>query len=303
MMNLDDKTPQDFPAIDAPELAADFELCDRWILSRFNQTVQQTRANIENYALGEAANGLYEFIWGDFCDWYIELIKSRLWQDATSKERLAAQSTLAHILDGTLKLLHPLMPHITEEIWQTLTQSEGTKTLAIQSYPEISPELLQPQLEKSFELLFGVIRTIRNLRAEASIKPGAKISVILQTESTEEIASLQPVTNYIKGIAKLEQLTITNSLEEDPGQVIVGIFGTIQVIVPLSGMVDIPALRSKLEKNLAKVEKDLKSLSGRLNNPGFVNKAPTEVIQAAKDALAEAEKQAEILRDRLDRLQ
>ena len=303
MMNLEGLTPQEFPALDAPELADDWELCDRWILSRFNQTVKQTREYIEAYGLGEAANGLYDFIWGDFCDWYIELVKSRLWQDETSKNRLAAQATLAHVLEGTLKLLHPLMPHITEEIWQTLTKAEGGKTLALQSYPEVAPNLIQPELEISFKLLFGVIRTIRNLRAEASVKPGSKINVILQTESTAEIASLQPVKDYIKNIAKVEQLTITSKLEEDPKQVIASVFGTIQVIVPLTGMVDIAALRSKLEKNLAKVEKEIKSLSGRLNNPGFVNKAPAEVIQAAKDALAEAKKQAEILRERLKRLQ
>ena len=298
MMNLDGKTPGEFPGIEEVEL----ELCDRWILSRFHQTVKQTRANIENYGLGETANGLYDFIWGDFCDWYIELIKSRLWQDATSKSRLAAQATLAYVLDGTLKLLHPLMPHLTEEIWQTLTKSEGEKTLALQAYPEVAEELIQASLEKSFELLFGVIRTIRNLRAEASIKPGSKISVILQTESEAERGSLQPVTDYITNIAKLEELTIVSNLEEDPGQVIAGVFGTIQVIVPLTGMVDITALRSKLEKTLAKVEKEIKSVSGRLKNPGFVNKAPAQVIQAAKESLAEAEKQAEILRDRLDRL-
>ncbi|MEM9276433.1 MAG: valine--tRNA ligase [Cyanobacteria bacterium P01_F01_bin.143] len=298
MMNLDGKTPGEFPGIEEVEL----ELCDRWILSRFHQTVKQTRANIESYGLGEAANRLYDFIWGDFCDWYIELIKSRLWQDVTSKNRLAAQATLAHVLEGTLKLLHPLMPHLTEEIWQTLTNSEGEKTLALQSYPEVAEELIQPTLEKSFELLFGVIRTIRNLRAEASIKPGSKISVILQTESEAERESLQPVTDYITNIAKLEELTIVSNLEKDPGQVIAGVFGTIQVIVPLTGMVDITALRSKLEKTLAKVEKEIKSVSGRLKNPGFVNKAPAQVIQAAKDSLAEAEKQAEILRDRLNRL-
>ncbi|MDJ0898290.1 MAG: valine--tRNA ligase [Xenococcus sp. MO_188.B8] len=303
MMNLDGQTPQEFPALDTPELADDFELCDRWILSRFNQTVQQTRADIEAYGLGEAANGLYDFIWGDFCDWYIELVKSRLWQDQTSNNRLVAQLTLAHVLEGTLKLLHPLMPHITEEIWQTLTKAEGEQTLALQSYPEVAPHLIQPELETSFELLFGVIRTIRNLRAEASVKPGSKINVILQTESTAEIASLQPVTDYIKNIAKIAELTIVSHLKEDPKQVIASVWGTIQVIVPLTGMVDIAALRSKLEKNLAKVEREIKSLSGRLNNPGFVNKAPAEVIQAAKDALAAANKQAEILSDRLKRLQ
>ncbi|MDJ0650069.1 MAG: valine--tRNA ligase [Xenococcaceae cyanobacterium MO_188.B19] len=278
------------------------ELSDRWILSRFYKTAQQTRQYIEAYGLGEAATGLYEFIWGDFCDWYIELVKSRLWQDETSKTRKIAQNVLAHVLDGTLKLLHPFMPHITEEIWQTLTQSEAKQTLALQSYP-LDNSFIEPEIETSFELLFGVIRTIRNLRAEAVIKPGDKISVILQTESDIEITALQPVSDYIKDMGKVENLIITKTLAEDPGQVIASVYGTVQVIIPLTGFVDIPALRKKLEKKLDKAEKEIKSLSGRLKNPGFVNKAPADVIKAAKESLAEAETQAKILRDRIKRLE
>jgi valyl-tRNA synthetase len=276
---------------------------DLWILSRFHQTVKQTRNNIEVYGLGEAAKGLYEFIWNDFCDWYIELVKSRLWQDNTSKSRQAAQQTLGYVLEGILKLLHPFMPHITEEIWQGLTQSNGNKTLALQSYPEVKEYLINSQLEEQFELLFGIIRTIRNLRAEAAIKPGLKIPVILQTESDREIKILESGANYIQDLGKVEELTIVETLAQDPGKVIAGVCGTVQVIIPLTGLVDVTTLRNKLEKNLAKIEADMKSLQGRLNNPGFVNKAPAEVIQEAKESLAEAEKQAEILRDRLQRLE
>ena len=279
------------------------ELSDRWILSRFYQTVKQTREYIEAYGLGEAANGLYEFIWGDFCDWYIELVKTRLWQNGTSSSRKAAQNVLAYVLEGTLKLLHPFMPHITEEIWQTLTQAEENQALALQSYPEVAETYIDNQLETGFELLFGVIRTIRNLRAEAVIKPGDQITVILQTASDTEISILQPVSEYIKDIGKVENLTITKTLAEEPKQVIASVYGTVQVIIPLTGFVDIPALRNKLQKKLDKVEKEIKSLSGRLKNPGFVNKAPEDVIQAAKDSLKEAETQAQILRDRLKRLE
>lgn len=302
MMNLDGKTPQEFSTVDSNPQAINLELCDKWILSRFYKTAKQTREYIESYSLGEAATGLYEFIWGDFCDWYIELVKSRLWQDKTSASRQAAQQTLAHVLDGTLKLLHPFMPHITEEIWQTLTQSEGKSTLALQTYPQDNA-VIQPEIETSFELLFGVIRTIRNLRAEAVIKPGDKITVILQTESDAEINALQPVSDYIKDIGKVENLTITQTLVEDPGQVIASVYGTVQVIIPLTGFVDIPALKNKLQRKLDKVEKEIKSLSGRLKNPGFVNKAPEDVIKAAKESLLEAETQARILRDRLKRLE
>ena len=296
MMNLKGKTPQDLGQPDA-----DLELCDRWILSRFYQTVKETRSNIEQYGLGEAAKGLYEFIWNDFCDWYIELVKTRLWQDEGSVSRRVAQQTLAYVLDGILKLLHPLMPHITEEIWQTLTKAEEKHTLALQSYPEVAEGLIDPELEQSFALLFNVISTIRNLRAESVIKPGEKIKVILQTESDREIQLLESTASYIKDIAKVEELVIASSIE-DPGQVIAGVTGTVQVLIPLTGLVDVAALEAKLQKKLDKVEKDIKSLKGRLNNPGFVNKAPESVIEGAKNDLAEAEKQAEILRERLNRL-
>ncbi|MGL4880232.1 MAG: class I tRNA ligase family protein, partial [Waterburya sp.] len=298
MMNLKGKTPQE---LGKPDKAA-LELVDQWLLSRFYQTVQETRANIEVYSLGEAAKGLYEFIWNDFCDWYIELVKTRLWQDETSTSRQVAQQTLGYVLDGILKLLHPFMPHITEEIWQTLTQVDGKQTLALQTYPQVAEDLISPELEQTFELLFGTIRTIRNLRAEAVIKPGDKIKVILQTESQQETEILKSAQTYIQDIAKVGELIIASTLSKDPGQVIAGVTGTVQVLIPLTGLVDVAELRAKLEKKLAKIEKDIKSLTGRLNNPGFVNKAPAEVIEGAKNDLAEAQKQAEILRERLDRL-
>jgi valyl-tRNA synthetase len=296
MMHLKGETPE---SLGTPELEK-LELCDRWILSRFHQVVKQTRDYIEAYGLGEASKGLYEFIWGDFCDWYIELVKTRLWEDTPS--RVIAQQTLAYVLDGTLKLLHPFMPHITEEIWQTLSQS-NEEFIALQAYPDVDPTLIQPDLEDSFTLLFETIRTIRNMRAEADIKPGVKVSVILQSESEQERSILESGREYIQNLGKVAQLTITPQLEQQTEQVIAGVVGTIQALIPLSGVIDITGLRGKLEKNLGKIEAEIKALTGRLNNPGFVNKAPETVVQGAKDALAEAEKQAEILHERLQRLQ
>jgi valyl-tRNA synthetase len=299
MMNLDGKTPQQLGNPDVNKL----ELCDRWILSRFNRVIQQTKSYIAAYGLGEAAKGLYDFIWGDFCDWYIELVKTRLWDKDNSASRQVAQQTLAFTLEGILKLLHPFMPHITEEIWQTLTQASGNKTLALESYPEVARNSIDSPLEENFDLLCGTIRTIRNLRAEAAIKTGNKITVILQTESDREHDILRLGEVYIRDLCKVNELNIVKNLDIDPGQVIAGVCGTVQVLIPLTGVVDIEALRNKLAKNLAKIETEINSLKKRLNNPGFVNKAPVDVIQGAKDALAEAETQAEILRDRTKRLQ
>jgi valyl-tRNA synthetase len=423
MMNLDGKTPEQLGKPQADEL----ELSDRWILSRYNQVVRRTRDDIDNYGLGEAAKGLYEFIWGDFCDWYIELVKSRLFKaqsaeasPAELKSREIAQQTLAHVLDGILRLLHPFMPHITEEVWHTLTQSEENRYLAIQAYPEVDESLIDADLEAQFDLLIGTIRTVRNLRAEADIKPGVKIQTNLQTESDREQQILAAGQDYIKDLAKVENLTIeaierpvvprplnpstqtlspyrkpaialglilallivvkvtlgvldavdslllispfleliglgytiwfifrfllraadrqgfaeqlntvtaqvagkmssssnpqeplpqpitptqTLTVEKLPQQqMIAGVVGTVQVLIPLEGVVDVEALQAKLKKDLAKAESESQILRDRLSNPKFVDKAPADVVQAARNSLAEAEKQAEILRDRISRL-
>jgi valyl-tRNA synthetase len=293
---------------DSPDLvaadslsAADLQLADRWILSRFHQVTQQTRAFIDNFGLGEAAKGLYEFIWGDFCDWYIELVKSRL-QGEDVESRRTAQSVLVLVLDGILKLLHPFMPHITEEIWHTLTQSDQTRHLAVQPYPEADLSLINPDLEDQFELLFGAIRTIRNLRAEAEIKPGVKIQTILQSESDRERQILTSGQSYIRDLAKVETLTITDAVATESAQMFVGVVGTVQVLLPLTGVVDVAALRTKLQRKLEKIEKEIQSLTNRLSKPEFVNKASADVVEGARIALAEAEKQTEILQNRLARL-
>jgi valyl-tRNA synthetase len=276
-------------------------LSDAWILSRFHQVVQQTCDSIEKYGLGEAAKGLYEFTWGDFCDWYIELAKSRLQSESTSKK--VAQQTLAYVLDGILKLLHPFMPHITEEIWHTLTQTGDEQSLALQSYPQGIPGLINPELEQRFDLLIGTIRTLRNLRAEGDIKPAAKITAILQSESAQERQILTTGESYICDLAKVENLTIVETLDSTAQeQTIMGVTGTVQVLVSLAGVVDVIALRTKLGKDLSKVEAEIQAVTGRLSNAKFVDKAPPEVVQAARDTLAEAQKQAEILRDRLNQL-
>lgn len=297
LLNLEGQTPAQL----GKPSAQDLELADRWILSRFYQTVAQIRSQIETYGLGEAAKGLYEFIWGDLCDWYIELVKSRLQGDDPASRRLA-QQTLAQVLEGTLELLHPFMPHITEEIWQTLTQAAPGEALAVQTYPEPDTTLVDPGLEAQFDLIIDTLRTIRNLRAEAGIKPGDKIRVILQSDRPEERQILTSGQSYVQTLGRVEALTIAATLDAELKQTIVGVVGTVQVLIPLAGVVDVEALRAKIIKDLSKAEADIKALKGRLSNPGFVDKAPAEVVQGAREALEEAEKQAQILRDRLQRL-
>ncbi|MGL5081072.1 MAG: valine--tRNA ligase [Microcoleaceae cyanobacterium] len=301
MLNLAGQTPQQ---LGKPEIE-NLELCDQWILSRFHQTVRQTCHEVENYSLGEAVRGLYEFIWGDFCDWYLELVKPQFWGEnagVATPRKTVSQQTLAYVLEGLLKLLHPFMPHITEEVWHTLTQTGTESCLALQSYPELDESLINPELETEFKLIIETIRTLRNLRADAEIKPKVKVSAILQSESDPERQILTRGKSYIQDSAKVENLVITDQLPGNEGQTIAGIVGTMQALIPLAGIVDLDALISRTEKKLAKVEKEVESCARQLSNPNFVEKADPEKVQAARDAAAEAEKQAENLRDRLKQL-
>ncbi|MFO0543415.1 MAG: valine--tRNA ligase [Pseudanabaena sp.] len=285
------------------------ELADRWILSRYYQTVLQVREQLDAYSMGEATKSLYEFFWGDFCDWYIELVKSRLQETADATSRATVQQTLAFVLDGLLRLLHPFMPHVTEEIWQLLTYgtsepSSDRPVLAIQPYPEVDTTHINEELEEQFKLIIGTIRTIRNLRAEAEIKPSLKVKVILQSDSDRERSLLEAGQSYILDLARVEDLAILATVDESvTEEAIAGVVGTVQAIVSLVGVVDIAQLVAKLERSLKKLEVAIASSQGRLNNEGYVKKAPPDVVATASAELEESLKQQEILKARLAQLQ
>ncbi|MGD1901520.1 MAG: valine--tRNA ligase [Geitlerinemataceae cyanobacterium] len=297
MLYLDEQTPAQLGTADA----GDLELADRWILSRFNAVTRTISDRVAAYELGEAAKALYEFVWGDFCDWYIELVKPRLQDKENADKRRVAQQTIANVLEGILKLMHPFVPHITEEIWHTLTQTGDEDCLAVQRYPQVNEAAIDPELEADFELLFGAIRTVRNLRAEVEIKPSAKVEAIFQSDSDRERRIITDTTPYIENLARVETLTVVEALPADLGRNIAGVVGTVQVLLPLAG-VDLDAIRAKLEKGLEKARGEVKSIEGRLSNEKFVSKAPEAVVQGARDALAEAQTQVAMLTERLERL-
>ena len=306
LMNLHDYQGQKTKESDGQWVKEELEPGDRWILSRYFRTVQQTRDQLDHYGLGEAAKGLYEFIWGDFCDWYIELIKSQL-QGGETNRKPVIQDLLVYVLEGILRLFHPFMPHITEEIWQTLIHNQPLRSvhestvspsLALQTYPIPQTQWIDDDLEQQFRLLFGVIRTIRNLRADAEIKPGVKCTVLLQSENRMELELLRQCQSYIQDLGKVDSLTIDTQIIT-PNQVMTGIFGTVEVRLPLAGLVDVSALRERLTKKLQKIEMEVQSLEKRLHNPQFIAKADPDVVKGARTALAEAEIQATILRERI----
>ncbi|MFN4280848.1 valine--tRNA ligase [Thermosynechococcus sp.] len=295
LLNLEGQTPTQLGKPQRRDLVPS----DRWILSRYHTAVQTTRQRIETYGLGEAAKGLYEFIWGDFCDWYIELVKPRL-QGDNPKAKRTAQQVLATVLDGTLRLLHPFMPHITEEIWHTLHQVGESELLAVQPYPKVNRRAIDPDLEAQFSLLIETIRTIRNLRAEAGIKPGMYITALIDA-SPEEVSVFEAGAADIQHLARLESLTIGTGLPS-PQQVFSGVVGKSEVLIPLAGVVDVAALVVKLQKEGDRLRGEIQSLTARLNNPNFVNKAQPEVVAIAQAQLTAAQQQLGIIERRLQSL-
>ncbi len=297
LMNLNGQTPAQLGTPDPQAL----ELSDRWILSRLNSTTQDVSNHIESYGLGEGARALYSLIWDDFCDWYIELAKPRLRSEDTTTV-MTVRQVLALVLETILKLLHPWMPHITEEIWQTLTQAEQTTSISVQAYPEPDISQVTPELERSFSLLIDTIRVIRNLRAEANIKPNQTVTALLQSTDSQERETLDQGQAYIRDLAKVSNLSITAELRDEPKQVAAGVVGTVQILMPLAGLVDIEALRAKLTKDIGKIEAEAQGIQARLNNPNFIDRAPAEIVETSRQQVEELGQQQQILQDRLDKL-
>jgi valyl-tRNA synthetase len=296
LMNLEPSS-----VLNLEEVKDSLELCDRWILSRFNQTALDVNQYISSYSLGEAARSLYEFIWGDFCDYYIELVKPRLQgEDGISKS--TSQSVLLSTLIGTVSLLHPYMPHITEEIWQVLTGTEGKTSLSLQEFPKGDRTQIDLNIENQFKLMFEVIRTVRNLRAEAEVKPSQKVKIILQSENESELESLRNGESYISNLGKIEEMIISSKVPDNIGQTLAGVANTVQVLLPLTGVIDLEKFKQKLQRNLTKIEAAIASTESRLNNESFIQKAPAELIATVKAELEASKQQEIILRSRLQEL-
>ena len=274
LMNLGGETPG---SLGEPDPAA-LQLADRWILSRLARVNRETAERYGSYGLGEAAKGLYEFAWNEVCDWYVELIKRRL-QDPDQQR--TARQVLAKVLSELLVMLHPLMPHLSEELWHGLTgEPEGT-FLALQPWPALDAAALDDELEASFGELIEAIRVVRNLRAVAGLKPAQVVPVRFVTGRAALAAVLQAANADITALTRAERVDVLDpaTAEASPAaRALAGVSGELQVLLPIEGLVDLDALRGRLEKDIAKAEKEIKGLAGRLANPNFAGKAPPEVV-------------------------
>jgi valyl-tRNA synthetase len=273
LMNL-----EDFTAKPRGEL----QPADKWILSRYEDTAQKVTAALERYDLGEAGRLLYEFIWNEYCDWYIELTKKRLYNKEKPEERHTAQSVLMEVLEGTLRLLHPFMPFLTEEIWQHLPV-EG-ESIMLSSWPEVNG-YRDEQAEKDMLVLMDVIRAVRNIRAEVNVAPGRKADLLLVAPQEKTALVLEKGLEDIKQLASGEKITILAKMDKKPPQSASAVLDEVTVYLPLKGLLDLDKEIAKIRKEINTALQEQKRLEGKLNNPGFISKAPVEVVAKEKEKL------------------
>jgi len=269
---------EDFDGSEKERAALDLALADRWILSRFEYTAGEVGRFLERYDIGEAARVLYDFIWSEFCDWYIELIKPRLYKKEEAESRYAAQYVLWFVLRQTLELLHPFMPFITEEVWQNLPH-EG-RTIMLAPWPRPTG-LSAPEAERAMHTVMEVVTAIRTLRSEKNVDPGRKITAICQADS-ETRAVLMGAQADVMNLAGLDRLTLEKPGEK-PQRAVGAVVEGINIYLPLADLVDLEAETARIEKDLASAEQELRRAKGKLANENFVSKAPEHVVQKERE--------------------
>ncbi|HBT20387.1 MAG TPA: valine--tRNA ligase [Peptococcaceae bacterium] len=276
------------------------ELEDRWILSRYSKTVKEVTKNLENYELGEAARSLYDFIWNEFCDWYIELAKDRLYGKVSEESRRRAQFTLSFVLGNTMKLLHPFMPFITEEIWQKLPHEEAS--IMISSWPKPNSELEDEKAEEQMNLIMEIIRGIRNIRAEMNIKPSQKVEIIASVKDDATADIIHRGMDHIKKLAGVSKAEIVIDLKEKPQKSAAAVVSGAEIYVPLEGIIDFEVEIRRIEKELSEISQELKKTDKKLSNEGFLKKAPPQVVEKEKNKKLELEQKKTALEERLKML-
>ena len=258
-------------------------------------------SRMEGYELGGAANTLYEFIWDGFCDWYIEMVKPRLYGKETEASRRTAQQVIATVLRDTMILLHPFMPFITEEIWQHLPH-EG-ETIMLTQWPAADESAISAETEAQMAVVMNVIRAIRNMRSEMNVPLGKKADCIIAANKEDLLAVLNETAPYIINLGTLETLDVKFTLEDKPDQAVTAVVQGIEIFLPLRGLIDMDKEIARLQKEVEKVNKEIERLEKKLNNEGFVAKAPADVIAGEKEKLAKYQDSKAALVSRLESYQ
>lgn len=275
---------------------APYTLADKWILSRLQDTVKDVTGLLERFELGEAGRAIYDFIWSEVCDWYIEIAKPRLYNKEAAAERATAQHILATVLVSAMKLLHPYMPFITEEIYQCLPHE--AESIMISKWPVVDESLVDPEAERGMNAIMDSIKAIRNMRAEVNANPGKKIpAIMLVSEDLREVVAHND--SYIKLLGGIDNLELRTLNGEKPENAMAAVVTGIEVYLPLAGLIDVEKETQRLSKELAAMEKDLQRAGGKLNNAGFLAKAPEDVIAKERAKYEELSGKIEAVKKRI----
>ena len=261
--------------------AVELTVADRWIISQLQRTEAEVSRQLDNFRFDLAAQALYEFIWNQYCDWYLELSKPVLWDKEAPVERTrGTRRTLVRVLEASLRLAHPFMPFITEEIWQRIAPMAGKSgdTIMLQPFPDSSGDALDAQAEGDIEWLKELMLALRNIRAEMNIGPGTPLPLYLGNATAEDLRRLEVNQVTLNKLAKLESVTRLAADEEAPMSA-TALVGEMQVLVPMAGLIDTKAELARLDKEMQRLNGEIKRVSGKLSNQGFVAKAPAEVIE------------------------
>ncbi|QQD16945.1 valine--tRNA ligase [Spongiibacter nanhainus] len=274
--------------------AVELSLADRWIIARLQQAEANVAKAMDNYRLDHAAQEIYEFIWNEYCDWYLELSKPVLWDDNASAEaKRGTRRTLIRVLEATLRLAHPFMPFITEEIWQRVAPIAGVvgseaaaDTIMLQAYPQADSRAQDDDAVADAEWLKAMIVAVRNIRGEMNVPPGKALDVTLKNASAVDQRRLTDNRAFLTKLAKLDTVSVLAAGDTPPPSV-TQLVGDMEVLVPMAGLVDKDAELARLDKEIQKLDKDIQRLSGKLSNPGFTDKAPAAVVEKERDKLSQ----------------
>ena len=293
IMNLDDDTKAELPE------KSEWQLSDKWILSRLNKTVKEVARLFDGFEFGEAGRALYNFIWNDFCDWYIEMAKEDL-NGSDEKLKHNTQNILCYVLDQTLRLMHPIMPFVTEKIW--LTMPHDGKSLVTAAYPVEHPEFDNPEAEKQMDNLIELIKAVRNSRASVNAPMSSAIDILIRTTSEDTKSVFDANVEYINRFCHPKKLEISADVEA-PALSMTSVITGAEVYLPLADLIDLNEEHARLEKKASKLEKEVERGEKKLSNERFVANAPAEVVNSEKEKLAGYKSKLEATKLRIEQLE
>lgn len=284
---------------DQIDLAGKKSVADEWILTRLNETIEQVTRHVDKYDFGEAARHLYNFIWDEFCDWYIEMAKLPLYGE-DEQAKLTTRSVLAYVLDNIMRMLHPFMPFVTEEIWQQLPH-EG-ESIVTATWPTVNETLSNKDASDQMKRLVAIIRSVRNIRAEVDTPLSKEIPIFIEANTEEIKQQLEANRHYLDRFCNPSTLTIDTSMEA-PEKSMTAVVTGAEIYLPLEGLIDIDKEIARLEAELEKLNKEVERVDKKLSNQGFVSKAPAHVVEAEKEKQKDYMEKREKVKERIAELQ